>query len=71
MISFFLSDKRSTPDCSPTSSPRPNFRRASVGVVQSSGGVAPIATQEQLEEEDLEEENCNQKNDNSEISKKV
>jgi hypothetical protein len=42
-----------------------------VGVVQSSGGVAPIATQEQLEEEDLEEENCNQKNDNAEISKKV
>jgi len=38
-----------------------------VGVVPSSGGVAPIATQEHLEE-DPEEENCNESNnDNADI----
>ena len=64
LMDFFVSfsDKRSTPESSPTSSPRPNLRRASVGVVPSSGGVAPIATQEQLEEEDPDEENCNESN---------
>lgn len=66
-FSFHFSDKRSTPESSPTSSPRPNLRRASVGVVPSSGGVAPIATQEHLEE-DPEEENCNESNnDNADI----
>jgi hypothetical protein len=41
------------------------------GVPLTSGGVAPIATQEHLEEE-LEEDNCEgNDNDNSNIGKKL
>ncbi len=49
------------------SSPRQSFRRASVGVTSPSSGVAPIATQEHLDEEDLEEvDNADSKsNDNA------
>ena len=67
ILHCFFPDKRSTPESSPTSSPRQSFRRASVGVtpVTSPGGVAPIATQEHLDEDDQEEDNLDSKGNDS------
>ena len=73
ILHCFFPDKRSTPESSPTSSPRQSFRRASVGVtpVTSPGGVAPIATQEHLDEDDLEEDNPDSKGNDSSIDGKI
>ncbi len=70
---LFVGDEEENSFCTiDASSPRQSFRRASVGVTSPSSGVAPIATQEHLDEEDLEEvDNADSKSNDNAVDGKI